>query len=42
MRSSRVARCVSKSIKKMKFPPPRGGGLVEVEYPFLFEQVGFE
>ncbi len=42
MHSSKVARCVSKSIKKMRFPSPRGGGLVEVEYPFLFEQVGFE
>ena len=42
MHSPKVARCVSKSIKKMKFPSPRGGGLVEVEYPFLFEQVGFE
>jgi pSer/pThr/pTyr-binding forkhead associated (FHA) protein len=42
MRSPKVARCVSKSIKKMKFPLPRGGGIVEVEYPFLFEQVGFE
>jgi hypothetical protein len=42
MHSSKVARCVAKSMKKMQFPRPRGGGLVEVEYPFLFEQVGFE
>lgn len=42
MHSSKVARCVSKNIKEWLFPLPRGGGLVEVEYPFLFEQVGFE
>lgn len=42
MHSAKVARCVSKNIKNWLFPRPRGGGLVEVEYPFLFEQVGFE
>jgi pSer/pThr/pTyr-binding forkhead associated (FHA) protein len=42
MRSVKVARCVSKNIKKWLFPLPRGGGIVEVEYPFLFEQVGYD
>jgi hypothetical protein len=42
MRSSHVARCVSKNIREWTFPLPRGGGTVEVEYPFLFEQVGFD
>ena len=42
MRSVKVARCVSKNIKKWTFPLPRGGGIVEVEYPFLFEQVGYD
>ena len=42
MHSVKVARCVSKNIKDWQFPLPRGGGIVEVEYPFLFEQVGYD
>jgi len=31
-----VESCVSEVIQKMEFPPPRGGGIVIVSYPFIF------
>ncbi|MCG8423298.1 MAG: AgmX/PglI C-terminal domain-containing protein [Proteobacteria bacterium] len=35
-----VARCVAGVIKTIKFPKPRGGGLVQVRYPFTFRPSG--
>jgi len=32
--------CVKEQISKWKFPNPKGGGLVHVKYPFLFNPVG--
>lgn len=32
--------CVKERITKWKFPTPKGGGLVHVKYPFLFNPVG--
>jgi TonB family protein len=31
----RVSRCIVKAVERWKFPKPRGGGIVEVEYPFV-------
>jgi hypothetical protein len=33
----KVTACVEKTIKSMQFPKPRGGGLVNVSYPFTFK-----
>ncbi len=32
--------CVRNQIQKWKFPNPKGGGVVKVKYPFLFNPVG--
>ena len=32
-----VERCILAKIKGWRFPPPVGGGLVEVRYPFVFK-----
>ncbi len=32
--------CVRKQIAQWKFPSPKGGGVVKVKYPFLFNPVG--
>lgn len=32
----RLEACVVESVKAMKFPPPRGGGVAIVTYPFVF------
>ncbi len=32
--------CVRAQIQKWKFPQPKGGGVVRVKYPFLFNPVG--
>jgi len=34
---TRAARCLVAIVKRMRFPKPRGGGLVAVEYPFTRE-----
>jgi len=33
-----VASCVAGVIKKIEFPKPKGGGNVQVNYPFVFRQ----
>lgn len=33
-----VSDCVLAVVKRLKFPPPRGGGTVSVTYPFFFER----
>lgn len=35
-----VDRCVEKVIGSLRFPAPRGGGVVQVNYPFLFQPGG--
>ena len=34
-KSSKVADCIAKAVKRWKFPPVRGGGTALVTYPFL-------
>lgn len=36
LRSPRVSDCLSQKIRQWRFPPPAGGGTVEVNYPFVF------
>lgn len=36
MKSTAVERCIASKIKTWKFPAPSGGGIVEVNYPFVF------
>lgn len=36
MKSAKVESCVVKVMKSLKFPKPRGGGIVVVTYPFVF------
>jgi outer membrane biosynthesis protein TonB len=33
-----VDACVAAVISTIEFPPPRGGGIVNVNYPFIFQQ----
>ena len=35
--SASVERCIRAKIKTWKFPAPAGGGIVEVNYPFVFK-----
>ena len=35
MRNPAVERCIAAKIKTWKFPAPSGGGIVEVNYPFV-------
>jgi len=37
MNNENVERCVADQIKKIQFPAPRGGGIVIVNYPFVFK-----
>ena len=32
-----VEQCIAMKIKTWKFPEPKGGGIVEVNYPFIFK-----
>jgi tetratricopeptide (TPR) repeat protein len=36
-----VGKCLLAEILKWKFPKPRGGGVVKVTYPFIFNSIGF-
>jgi len=36
----KVASCVAEAIKSIQFPKPKGGGLVNVRYPFTFRPAG--
>ena len=33
-------KCIIRIIKMMRFPQPRGGGIVSVTYPFMFQKAG--
>jgi hypothetical protein len=35
--SAAVASCVTANVQRWQFPPPAGGGIVDVHYPFLFQ-----
>jgi hypothetical protein len=37
-----LLECMKESMLALSFPPPEGGGRVEVTYPFVFESVGPE
>jgi hypothetical protein len=37
MHNSNVENCLVRKIKGWKFPAPAGGGVVEVNYPFVFK-----
>ena len=34
-----IENCLINSINEWRFPPPRGGGRVSIEYPFVFEDI---
>ena len=36
MNDANVEACVQKVMMSLKFPKPRGGGIVVVTYPFVF------
>jgi pSer/pThr/pTyr-binding forkhead associated (FHA) protein/outer membrane biosynthesis protein TonB len=40
LKNANVERCVIAVIKRIDFPIPRGGGIVQVTYPFKFSPVG--
>jgi hypothetical protein len=40
LRGTNLQYCVLTKIRTWKFPKPRGGGEVEVNYPFLFAPTG--
>lgn len=37
MNNPKVEKCTAEVVKKIKFPKPKGGGIVIVNYPFLFK-----
>ncbi len=37
IKNKNVENCVINSIKFWRFPQPKGGGIVQIEYPFVFE-----
>ena len=34
-----VGACIARAVRRWKFPPPEGGGIVVVTYPFVLQQV---
>lgn len=36
MNNDRVEECLSQRVKLLRFPSPKGGGVVDVNYPFIF------
>jgi hypothetical protein len=40
MKNPLVESCVVTRFERMRFPPPRGGGIVVVSYPFVFHAQG--
>ena len=38
LRNKKVEECLKNSVLHWRFPAPKGGGLVQVEYPFVFER----
>ncbi len=41
VRSSQVHRCLVREVRTWQFPNPRGGGVVLVSYPFVFDNAAF-
>jgi TonB family protein len=37
MKNAKVENCLVRKVKRWRFPAPKGGGLVNVNYPFLFK-----
>jgi TonB family protein len=37
IKNTNVENCLMQKIRNWKFPPPAGGGTVEVNYPFVFK-----
>ena len=37
MKNKAVESCIVQRVKRWKFPAPKGGGVVEVTYPFIFK-----
>ena len=37
IKNKNVENCVANSVKYWRFPAPKGGGIVAIEYPFVFE-----
>ncbi len=37
IKNKNVENCVVNSVKFWRFPAPKGGGIVQIEYPFVFE-----
>ncbi len=37
MKNKAVENCIASRVKRFKFPAPKGGGIVEVSYPFIFK-----
>jgi hypothetical protein len=40
MKNANVENCLASRIKTWVFPKPKGGGIVIVNYPFVFKQSG--
>jgi pSer/pThr/pTyr-binding forkhead associated (FHA) protein len=40
MSNKAVEKCIIKVVKRMRFPRPKGGGVVTVTYPFVFSSSG--
>ena len=34
---NKVAQCVASVVRRIRFPAPKGGGIVKVSYPFTFK-----
>lgn len=41
LKSTQVHNCVKGIVKKMRFPKPKGGGIVQVGFPFKFSAASF-
>ena len=37
MKNASVEKCIAGRVRRFKFPAPKGGGIVEVSYPFIFK-----
>ena len=37
MKNKSVEDCIAERVRRFKFPAPKGGGIVEVSYPFIFK-----
>ena len=40
LKNANTERCILKVIRTIQFPRPKGGGIVEVKYPFKFRPIG--